>query len=309
MRFQDQTPAPTDRIVYASARLTIGAFRCPVGHPRFHDSGPAEGDIFVFPRTRVTIQHAGARSFVADPRTVTFYNKGQVYRRDVVSPDGDRCDWFRVERSLLLETIRELDSRTESHPERPFRFSHGPSEAATYLAQRELFLRLASHVPMDPLGVEEIVAELLARVLRQTYRALKRIVPADREARLAEAEIAERARFALAKHYDEPISLGSLAAACGVSHVRLCRAFRKWTGTTLHAYRDQLRLRAALEHLASPGTDLTDLALSLGYSSHSHFSANFRAAFGMTPSDARRRATAKTLGTLLTSDRRPSRSS
>lgn len=94
-----------------------------------------------------------------------------------------------------------------------------------------------------------------------------------------------------------------------MSHVRLCRAFRKWTGTTLHAYRDQLRLRAALEHLASPGTDLTDLALSLGYSSHSHFSANFRAAFGMTPSDARRRATAKTLGTLLTSDRRPSRSS
>jgi AraC-like DNA-binding protein len=292
---QEHSPAPIDRIIYAGARVTIGAFRCPVTHPRFHDSGPAQGDIFVFPRTRVTIQHTGACSFTADPHTVTLYNKGQRYRRDAVSPDGDRCDWFRVERSLVLETVRELDSRAEDCSERPFRFTHGPSDAVTYLAQRELFQRLASGVPADSLEVEEAVVDLLARVLRQTYRALEGVAPPDADAPLAEAEIVERARLALAKHYDEAISLAAIAAACGVSHFRLCRAFRKRTGTTLHAYREQLRLRTALEALASPRADLTDLALSLGYSSHSHFSANFRAAFGMTPSDARHRATLKAL--------------
>ncbi len=295
MRAQDQEPAPTDHIVYAGDRVTIGAFRCPVGHPRFHDSGPAQGDIFVFPRTRVIIQHVGARAFGADPRTVTLYNKGQLYRRDAVSPDGDRCDWFRVERSLVLETVRELDPRAEDRPERPFRFSHGPSDAAIYLAQRELFQRVASGVPTNPLEVEEAVVDLLARVLRHAYRAWQRVAPPDTAAPRADVEIVERARLALAKHYDEPLSLAAIAAACGVSHFRLCRAFRKRTGTTLHAYREQLRLRTALEALASPCADLTDLALSLGYSSHSHFSANFRAAFGMTPSAARRRATLKTL--------------
>ena len=186
---QDPAPAPTDQIVYAGDRVTIGAFRCPVGHPRFHDSGPAQGDIFVFPRTPVTIQHAGARSFAADPRTVTLYNKGQLYRRDAVSPDGDRCDWFRVERSLVLETVRDLDPRAEDRPERPFRFSHGPSDAATYLAQRELFQRVASGVPTDPLEVEEAVVDLLARVLRHAYRAWQGVAPPDSDAPQAEAEI------------------------------------------------------------------------------------------------------------------------
>jgi len=36
--------------------------------------------------------------------------------------------------------------------------------------------------------------------------------------------------------------------------------------------------------------DITDLALELGYSSHSHFTAAFRSALGVTPSDYRRSA-------------------
>jgi AraC-like DNA-binding protein len=49
-----------------------------------------------------------------------------------------------------------------------------------------------------------------------------------------------------------------------------------------------VRLRAALEAL--PGQDLTQLALDLGYSSHSHFSERFRQVYGRTPSEFRRAA-------------------
>ena len=54
---------------------------------------------------------------------------------------------------------------------------------------------------------------------------------------------------------------------------------------------------APLPHPAAalPGTfdkphadDLTELAMDLGFSSHSHFSARFRRAFGLTPSEFRR---------------------
>jgi AraC family transcriptional regulator len=286
----EREPVPTEQVVYAGARVRIGAFRCPIDHPRFHDSGPIEGDVFVFPRTRVVIRHHGSRAFSADPQIVTLYNKGQVYRRDPISVDGDRCDWFRVDRTLALETARELDPSAEERPDRPFRFSHGPSDSATYFAQRELFERLAAGAPADSLEVEEFVVALLGRVLEQAHRAWRGVEPPDIAPRRADVEIVERARFALAERYDEPITLDAIASAAGVSHFRLCHAFRKRTGTTLHAYREQLRLRTALERLSSCRSDLTDLALSLGYSSHSHFSANFRRVFRMTPSAARRRS-------------------
>ena len=38
-------------------------------------------------------------------------------------------------------------------------------------------------------------------------------------------------------------------------------------------------------------TDLSAIAAALGFSSHSQFTAHFRAAFGVTPSQLRRRAT------------------
>ena len=68
----------------------------------------------------------------------------------------------------------------------------------------------------------------------------------------------------------------------------LCRSFRRATGLTLHAYRDEVRLRLALERLQHGERDLSRLALDLGYSSHSHFTAAFRHTFDMPPSTARK---------------------
>jgi AraC family transcriptional regulator len=82
-----------------------------------------------------------------------------------------------------------------------------------------------------------------------------------------------------------------VARRAGSSVFHLCRTFRRHTGSTLHGYRNQMRLRTALEQVAAPASDLTDLALDLGYSSHSHFTSAFRKAFGMAPSTFRRKAT------------------
>jgi AraC-like DNA-binding protein len=86
----------------------------------------------------------------------------------------------------------------------------------------------------------------------------------------------------------ERLTLTRIARALGVSVFHLCRSFRRATGLTLHAYRDQVRLRAALERLEQGERDLTRLALDLGYSSHSHFTAAFRRSFGTSPSRTRK---------------------
>jgi AraC-like DNA-binding protein len=97
-------------------------------------------------------------------------------------------------------------------------------------------------------------------------------------------------RALLAFKLEEPVSLEDVGKAVGVSPFHLCRVFRAVTGTTISRYRHTLRLRAALERVASPDADLSAVAMDYGYSSHSHFTAAFRREFGVTPTEFRRAA-------------------
>jgi AraC-like DNA-binding protein len=88
----------------------------------------------------------------------------------------------------------------------------------------------------------------------------------------------------IAGSFTERVTLDALSRTLGVSPFRLCRAFRQATGGTLHQHLTCLRLAAALEQLPRYRERLTDLALDLGFSSHSHFTQAFRARFGRAPS-------------------------
>jgi AraC-like DNA-binding protein len=83
-----------------------------------------------------------------------------------------------------------------------------------------------------------------------------------------------------------PIRLGDIAQAVGASPAYLTDVFRRAEGVPLHKYLTQLRLARALVELPH-ADDLTMLAFNLGFSSHSHFTAAFRRAYGSTPSSYR----------------------
>jgi len=85
---------------------------------------------------------------------------------------------------------------------------------------------------------------------------------------------------------EEPLSLGEIAALVEASPTYLTDLFRRFEGMPLYRYQLRLRLGRALALL--PETeDITDLALDLGFSSHSHFSSTFRSVFGVSPSSFR----------------------
>jgi AraC-like DNA-binding protein len=88
--------------------------------------------------------------------------------------------------------------------------------------------------------------------------------------------------------FTQNVRLADIAAAAGVSVFHLCRTFKALSGWTLHQYRNQLRLHTSLELLADTH-DILAVAVALGYSGHSHFTAAFRRAFGVTPSEWRAR--------------------
>ena len=288
-----EPPPPLDHVVFRSRIVTVGAFRCPTWHPEFQDSGPAQNHIFVFPRQTVWLCHEGGRPFLADPGVVTLYNRGQRYARAQVSAVGDHCEWFAVEAHTLVDAVSQHDAAARDRPEHPFCHTHGPCGPRTYLAQRRLFEDLRAGVPLDPLCVEERVMVLLGDVLDRTYAFWGR-KRAGREPTKRQNDAVEAARAVLAERLDDPLHLDRVAAATGLSVYHLCRAFRALTGSTLHAYRDQMRLQSALATLEA-GDDITRVALDLGYSSHSHFTWAFRRRFGVPPSAWRRARTSSRL--------------
>jgi AraC-like DNA-binding protein len=98
------------------------------------------------------------------------------------------------------------------------------------------------------------------------------------------AALAADAQVLIAGSFTERITLDGLSRTLGVSPFGLCRAFRQATGGTLHQHLTGLRLATALEQLPRYRERLTDLALDLGFSSHSHFTQAFRTYFGHAPS-------------------------
>jgi AraC-like DNA-binding protein len=80
-----------------------------------------------------------------------------------------------------------------------------------------------------------------------------------------------------------------VAGEVGVSPVYLTQVFQQVEGLPLYRYQLQMRLARALD-LLGESFDLTSLALDLGFSSYSHFSAAFKQAYGQTPAEFQRSA-------------------
>ena len=265
--------------------MRIGAFRCHPEHPSFHDSGPIKNYCFVFPRTAVAIQHEHEPAFVANPNVVTFYNLGQLYLRNAISPAGDHCDWFGVEPEMARDVVRTFDPHADDLAERPFPLSRGWSDPPAYLLQRRLFTQVASSNSIDSLAVEETVIELLDRVIRCTYS----IPIPSRELRIgrAQRDAIHNVETILSQDMEQRLTLKSIARHIGLSAYHVCRLFRRVTGIPLHQYRLRLRLREALTHVVGSTRPLTDIALDAGFSSHSHFTDLFHREFSATPSSLR----------------------
>lgn len=278
-----------DVVVYASALVRVGRWRCPADHPHFHDSGPITEPLFVFPREGVWIRHEGGEAFVADANTVTYYNRGQCYTRRRLSRRGDQCEWFAVSPEAIVETLAAHEPAAIDRPHRPFRFTHGPSDPDSYLRQRTVFEHVSRERNADRLFVDEAVLSILGDVTRLAY-AHQGVTAAARARQRRDADLVEAARDVIARRFTENLSLSDIAREVGASVFHLARIFKARTGFTLHGYRNQLRLRAALARLGERGVDLIDIALDLGFSSHSHFTETFRRCFGKTPSAVRDRS-------------------
>lgn len=89
------------------------------------------------------------------------------------------------------------------------------------------------------------------------------------------------------------ISLSDVSEAAGLSPFHFARLFKVSTGLPPHRYIVQCRVERAKGLLLQPNLSISEIALQLGFCDQSHFSAQFKRVYGMTPKQYMRQALRK----------------
>ncbi len=132
---------------------------------------------------------------------------------------------------------------------------------------------------LAPMLTREIVLRLL-----QSDQAPRLLAAADQ----LHADIVGAAIARLSDALEEPWTLDRIAADAGTSPATLARRFRAITGLSPMRYLKRLRLGEARRRMLALGDTAAQAGTAVGYVSASHFSRDYRDAYGVPPAaDAR----------------------
>jgi AraC-like DNA-binding protein len=135
-----------------------------------------------------------------------------------------------------------------------------------------LFGRLMENA--DRLGVEEIVAQVVPRLVSRKARSTG-------DAKTLSLPV-HKALERIDDDPSRPVSLAELASLSGMSRYQIVRAFSRELGTTPYAYVIQRRVRLARELLGN-GETLVTAAQRAGFADQSHMTRAFQRQFGVSP--------------------------
>jgi len=237
----------------------------------------AQTTFLVFPYRGVYVRHVGRQDSVAESNQVLFFNKGEEYRISHPVEGGDACLSVGVAEHWLdeltpKEHVRDVDGLT-------FRRQRLRIDARTQALVATLRYSLDRKVA-ETLEAETLTLTLIRRALgeRTSHAA---------GASAGRQKLVDRAKLLLSSDTARRWTLSEIGSAVGVSPVYLTQVFQQVEGMPLYRYQLRLRLARALD-LLGQYSDLTSLSMDLGFSSHSHFTASFRQAYGRTPAEFQR---------------------
>ena len=144
----------------------------------------------------------------------------------------------------------------------------------------QVFRELAALPPIsqaDEMQAASLVLQLLGLARQLTDTQQRTLISRSSRSVLLNLETYIRSNLT------EDLSLEALAARAKVSPAHFHRIFTAFFGRSPHAYVLDCRIEAAQAALRSDRCSLIELAASCGFSSQSHFTAQFKKKTGMTP--------------------------
>ena len=233
----------------------------------------------VFPYRGVYMRHLGSDQAVADANHVLFFNGGDGYHVSHPIGGGDAS----LSLCLSEPTLQELAPKSllNDSGELGFRRQHHRIDPRAQ-ALVALLRHSLENGTIEPLEAEGLVLTLVCRSLgpRTSH---------EPGATYARRRLADRVKVLLASDLSRRWTLAEIAAEIRGSPVYLTQIFQQVEGIPLYRYHLRLRLARALDLIARYD-DLSALATELGFSSHSHFAAAFRQAYGRSPTAFRQSA-------------------
>lgn len=178
--------------------------------------------------------------------------------------------------SVLMQTVATELARSTSLP-----FFQTTYAVDQTLVNLFLHLHECLETPVSKLQQDSLLVLLLTRLIEHHAHQCPPI-----QLKKAKSAIQRVCAF-LHEEYTTNVSLQELASLAGLSPFYLCRAFRKATGMTLHAYQIQVRISRA-KRLLMQGRAISEVAFETGFYDQSHFGANFKRLVGVTPGQYRK---------------------
>jgi AraC family transcriptional regulator len=212
-------------------------------------------------------EHFGRRAYHCSPSTVLF-RPPQEAHRDFFGRFGGHCLLIEVE-SNWLERVRECTSVLGQ----PAKLGGAPAKLALNVLRH-----FRDSDDLSRLAVEGIALELAAEFAKDLSSRITTKPP----------RWLREARDLIHSSYTQPTTLAEIGQRVGVHPVHLAREFRRHYYLTVGGYIRQQRINQACSELRSEYSSLVEIALTVGFSSQSHFTRAFKAHTGTTPGDYRR---------------------
>ena len=194
-------------------------------------------------------------------------------------PDG----WIEfISVHFARERLEQLAEQGVGKPSPvPFRFAYHDSFASGCIAALIDELRMPRE--LGSLFVDSLTDTLSLHLMRSATTAQEQRGGSES----LSSGVLSRVKDRILDNLEAGVSLDDLAAEAGLSRFHFARAFRRATGLPPHNFLTRCRIERAKELLLHTDLSLAEIALTVGFSSQSHFSARFRGWVGQTPRDFR----------------------
>lgn len=204
----------------------------------------------------------GQRSYYVPAGTSLLLHPGEAHSNSSVAPQ------------TLAYRVMYISPAVIEHWVPGLRFAE-PVNRSHSLFQAVTRAHVALERSGDPQEQHSAFAALMGELAQST--AVGHVASADMP-----SEGVRRAKDFIDACFDSPFTLNDLAHVAGISRFHLVRAFKRATGLTPLAYRNQRRVEAARAFLRA-GKGIAEIALELGFADQSHLTRQFQRIVGTSP--------------------------
>ena len=239
--------------------------------------------------------HIGNDHYTLDENDILFINSGVIHSLE--SPENGERMIFQFDLSLLCD-LKEFDTTLFMLPSAvKITKKNFPQ---IYPTIHTLLLNIIQEYTLDmPLKEASIYANLI-----QIYVTLCRKIIYDQNF-FKNAPVSKRHEYIeklmktchyINQHYNEELSLKSIANIAGFSKYHFSRLFKEFTNMTFHQYLTKQRLKKSETLLMDTDLSIMEVALSSGFNSISNFNRSFKKSKGCSANEFRKKRVDHGLG-------------